>query len=476
MANNYDNLDGVWRTIGGRRVFIKKGQSLEEAMKESGKFGKKEGQETGKLSRVAKNQDLYKRLEEENKNSEKTLADVKSYTDKQIEEGKNPLFNKKENMSLEKYNELYDKKVYDEGMSEREFKKQYGERPTESEFELYQRAKNNPDSIDPMTENSTDWEALEKKYGGKEKKFTPRAKGSKTFEEHGVAFKDYETNERFSDYLRDKYGTDDLDIITTGSEKTPKSLRDEFNQKSLKDYQNKMLNDDNYLQTNNPNAYFNKMLKESGVKTFADETKEKNQKEKDWRTEVKKNNEQLEKDLEKYQKTHDMSRESEGYYELFRENERRNAKIKQEVPEEKYEPLEAYAGYREKSYRLAGTKEQNGEVVEFGDKSWSGKEYTNDEFMEHLEDSNWHSERKQLLDANLTNQELAYIKDHTTLSQWGVGEELTGKANVQKLIDEAKDKFGGGNQITNALKNKAYQNYMKQHPNSKMTLEEFKNR
>lgn len=36
----YDETDGVWRTIGGRRVFIKNGQSLSEAMKESGKFNK----------------------------------------------------------------------------------------------------------------------------------------------------------------------------------------------------------------------------------------------------------------------------------------------------------------------------------------------------------------------------------------------------------------------------------------------------
>ena len=34
--------DGVWRTIGGRKVYIKKGQSLSEAMKESGKFKQKE--------------------------------------------------------------------------------------------------------------------------------------------------------------------------------------------------------------------------------------------------------------------------------------------------------------------------------------------------------------------------------------------------------------------------------------------------
>lgn len=33
--------DGVWRTVGGRRIFIKDGQSLTEAMKDSGKFESK---------------------------------------------------------------------------------------------------------------------------------------------------------------------------------------------------------------------------------------------------------------------------------------------------------------------------------------------------------------------------------------------------------------------------------------------------
>lgn len=32
---------GVWRTIRGRRVFIKEGQSLSDAMKNSGKFEEK---------------------------------------------------------------------------------------------------------------------------------------------------------------------------------------------------------------------------------------------------------------------------------------------------------------------------------------------------------------------------------------------------------------------------------------------------
>lgn len=37
-----NDIGGVWRTVGGRRIFIKDGQDLASAMKESGKFGKKE--------------------------------------------------------------------------------------------------------------------------------------------------------------------------------------------------------------------------------------------------------------------------------------------------------------------------------------------------------------------------------------------------------------------------------------------------
>jgi len=35
------DIGGVWRTVGGRRIFIKDGQSLEDAMKQSGKFNNK---------------------------------------------------------------------------------------------------------------------------------------------------------------------------------------------------------------------------------------------------------------------------------------------------------------------------------------------------------------------------------------------------------------------------------------------------
>ena len=69
----YDDTDGVWRTIGGRRVFIKTGQSLSDAMKESGKFGTKKKTETEdekakKFNETMdKRQEIIKKLDDETK-------------------------------------------------------------------------------------------------------------------------------------------------------------------------------------------------------------------------------------------------------------------------------------------------------------------------------------------------------------------------------------------------------------------------
>lgn len=323
MANKrYDKEEGVWRTIGGRRVFIKTGQKLSDAMRESGKFKTKMNEEAVKGAR-----------EEDLKDQHKDSLN---------------------NVSKMEYNGEITRDEYDEAI--KNINKEYKNR----------------------------------KVGDK---FYTRKDGTKEYDPYkGTRFeKKYDSME---DVIKD------------------------------------------------PNSALNKYISEK-------EQEESKTKGIDWREQIKKNNEQMEKDLKDYTEKYDpfgrnVYKEDikDNYYEIFRENERRNAKIKQEVPTEPYEFVEAYAGYRDKSYKLAGTKMSGKDIVEYGRNSWTGKEYTNDEFMEHLEDSNWHSERKQLLDANLTNQELEYIKNKTTLSQWSVGEELTGSANTQKLIDEAKAKFG----------------------------------
>ena len=338
MAKNYDDIGGVWRTIGGRKVFIKDGQSLEDAMKESGKF-----------KRQTKQQELWE---------------------------------------IQKQHKGPGHKDYDEKLKElNELQKEENEA---EEYELYKKAKEKPESIDPMTENSTDWEALDRKYRDRYEK-----------EQRGIK----------TEYKKEKNNwKEQIEKNNAQMEKDVTNLQNQIN-----DYRNKSI-----------------------------EYKDKDA-------------------LKSYQYLKEADKLQDKYYERFRENERANAKIKVEEPNEKYMNVDAYAGYKEKFNKTWGEDGSSDKVV-------SAKMYTNDEFMEHLEDANWHSERRALLDANLTNKELEYIKDRTKVSAWGV-DNLTGKEQVDKLIKEAKSQ---NNSINNSLRQKAYQKYLKEHPNSKMTFEEFK--
>lgn len=68
-ANKFKDGDGVWRTIGGRRVFIKTGQNLSSAMEESGKFPKtKSGhikrEDVVKAKQELHNRELHKQTED----------------------------------------------------------------------------------------------------------------------------------------------------------------------------------------------------------------------------------------------------------------------------------------------------------------------------------------------------------------------------------------------------------------------------
>jgi len=319
MSKSYDNENGVWRTIGGRRVFIRNGQSLADAMKESGKF-----------SRVAKNQELYKKVDEENK----------------------------------KIDELVKKE--------------------------------------------------EKKD---EKKTIHTTSGDYTFEE--MQKRDKEVKDLFK-----------------------ANWNNEISAKELNDKLDKM-QEDGRLSYGERSS-----LQYDASREFDKELEQKSKVEEksNWRDEIKKNNEQLEKDLEEYKSTHNMARESEGYYELFRENERKNAKIKQEQPDEPYEFVEAYAGYKAKREKLEPRTEDGG----WKDATWTGKEYTNDEFMENLEDENWHTERRMLLDANLTNKQMEFVKDHTTFHN---GSPSLDREITEELIKGAKgEKFRNPEDIISTRK------------------------
>ena len=149
-----------------------------------------------------------------------------------------------------------------------------------------------------------------------------------------------------------------------------------------------------------------------------------------WREQVKANNEQMEKRLQELQSQRGKGEYQyhedkwlDDYYGTFRENERKNAKIKKENPDEKYEYVDAYAGYKEKFDKH---KDYD---------TWYGSEYTNDEFMEHLTDANWHAERKLIEEAGLTNAQLTKLKNQVKLGQWSADLDME---RTRRLIDEVK--------------------------------------
>lgn len=130
---------------------------------------------------------------------------------------------------------------------------------------------------------------------------------------------------------------------------------------------------------------------------------------------------------------------SDAYYETFREEERFYAENKVENPNEPYEPYPAYATYKEKRNKLENiTQNEDGSYNYdnmYDHAEWSGKEYTNDEFLENLEDENWHTERGMLLDAHLTNAQMEFVKNNTT---FGMGSPRLDREITEELIKGAR--------------------------------------
>lgn len=92
--------DGVWRTVGGRRIFIKEGQSLSDAMRNSGKFEKKDVK-TKLKKQFDKNKEKQSNNQEKIEKLEKELEEAKGIFEKgKIKEEIEAL---KENKTVEQY-------------------------------------------------------------------------------------------------------------------------------------------------------------------------------------------------------------------------------------------------------------------------------------------------------------------------------------------------------------------------------------
>ena len=248
----YDSSEGIWRTIGGRRVFIKTGQSLSDAMKESGKFKTKMNEEAVKGAREEDLKEQYKDSLNNVSKMEYNGEITKEEYDKAVKDINKAYIDKRnEYAGIKKEDKFYTKKD-----GTKEYDPYKGTR-FEKKYDSVEDALNDPNH---PTRKYID-----------EKLKVPRASGAKDFSEYGIRIEDNDTKARFSDYLRDKYGTDDFRIISYDDSKKAQNIYSEFNKQELKAYQDKMLNNDEYLAKTNPGMYLNKIEKEAGVRTFADD-------------------------------------------------------------------------------------------------------------------------------------------------------------------------------------------------------------
>ena len=115
--------------------------------------------------------------------------------------------------------------------------------------------------------------------------------------------------------------------------------------------------------------------------------------------------------------------EKEGY-DTNKTNWRDDLQSNNKIDDDTYKFKESYKSYHEKM-QSHGDREK-----------WSAKEYTNDEFMEHLTDSNWHKERSMIEEAKLTNKQLTELKNQIIVSKWGV--ENFDYNNAKEMIDKVK--------------------------------------
>lgn len=150
-----DDVGGVWVTVGGRHIFIKGGQSLSEAMKESGKFKGKEKSKTKEemVEDIKKKDELYQ----------------KRMAEKKTKEGKNEYKNKVEEkekvIEKQKSNELkpFKKEDIDEDKvkSRGGLSKEEAKQATREASRIYEKA----EKVEPQI--SKDLIASVDKYDGK---------------------------------------------------------------------------------------------------------------------------------------------------------------------------------------------------------------------------------------------------------------------------------------------------------------------
>ena len=260
----FDEDDGVWRTIGGRRIFIENGQSLSDAMKKSGKFKRteinkdkyNEKETKTEETKKGKKSDSYAETPEE---FEERMKDRKvkvfEYDPERTDAGVDPrttdwhMLASKDEKEREKWikeKEEYKERepsYYLEKQKDGSFKRlepsEVKKEKSNKEYELYKSSKEYPEKIDDTTRLVTNWKELEDKYGEKYKK---EKQGDFTGKENKNIVRDLK-NKNY-DYRKDDSNYRTQYFINAEKEKEKKDEtkkeENEHNKKMLKEMERRL--------------------------------------------------------------------------------------------------------------------------------------------------------------------------------------------------------------------------------------------
>ena len=439
----FNEEDGVWRTIGGRKVFIRKGQNLADAMIESGEFKTKGKMRESYRKEIDKVKDERKEAKSEEQRLKRETDSLMNaygngrygfppeYWGKKWNEARGWV--KEEQDKVANYDAMLDKENTKTKQLEKSkaFDKEHGK--AESLREQYRDEKGKEEQLKQ--------EFSKGGKGGFEKYQEYKEQKSKNDDKY-ANIDDYLNRDKSKDKLNYNENTKE-DTLHSGTfrKKEDTSTKEKFGYNDARDILNQLNSEgSDFTFGEIETDKYNQDYKEAGklkaeVSVFMPDERGYTTRELEIPIDKNETRASFEEKLRDWQSRHSSPDTWED--EDFKSTNEKARKDAFDYSRE--EVTKAYETMRDKMQKHMDKED----VV------WSGKEYTNAEFLAHLEDANWHGEMKQLREANLTPEQLTEIKDKTTLSPWGVGPGLTGKENVQKMIDSVKNKS------TNETMNKA---------------------
>lgn len=268
--------NGVWRTVGGRRIFIKEGQDLASAMKESGKFKtaeKKKQSQNKEDERKNKIEELKKELEEAKgflakaKIQKEITALEKGYSSyEEYEKGKIAQIEFQEKTSLK----IEDKKINDFLEKQKIDVKEYN---NDYDYSGYRKDKQNlQENLSKELGYSKSMQKLSKqdydKYDGIE--LSRIVNDSKNLSANEIVQLSIDGDIRYSDKSSSYYGKG----LYYGDKKIENKLKEEYGKKGYQIINTKISKDANIIEFENMSDYIkgvgkiSKQIKDDNISKF----------------------------------------------------------------------------------------------------------------------------------------------------------------------------------------------------------------